>query len=97
MNPLLDQLGSTIAWLSVFAPMLGAGSAMALDPLGFSSLLNGFIAGLERFRRELRARWHEPFVPVAPVTAVPWADPWARPAGVILVAISLVGLWETLS
>lgn len=96
MNPLLDQLGATIVWMSVFAPMLWAGLVMALDPLGFSSLLSGLGEVLDRFARELGSGWREPLLPFRPASATPWVDAWARPAGFFLIALSLAGLWEAL-
>lgn len=96
MDPLLDQLGATVVWVSVFAPMLWAGLVMALDPPGFSSVLSGLTEVLHRFPRGFGARWRDPFMPLRPVAPMPWVDAWVRPAGFFLVALSLAGLREAL-
>jgi hypothetical protein len=96
MSPVLDQLGATIAWLGVFAPMLSLGLVMVMDPPGFRSLLRNFADALHRFSHQLHARWQEPpFLPIpGPVSS--GSDFPVRVIGAVLVSVSLLGLWEAL-
>jgi hypothetical protein len=99
MSPVPDQLADTVVRLCAFAPIIFGGLLMAMDPLSFRRLLHDVSDGIRRFQQHLQTPWQRPFshYPAAPSPhADAKEDALVRLAGLAIIAVGLLALWELL-